>query len=142
MTAILTGQRTSSSTTSQPSSSSSSTFSPPSSQPAVLITKQLPASAAGSSSGSGSRAVYAVTSESDNVTSSYEESPAEVLVKRAWRAVQAVLGSSVVQAVKEAINPPVAAVIAGDNCLSMIIVHSFVYIKGGGGHQEATFQHR
>lgn len=57
--------------------------------------------------------MYAVTSDNDDVTSSHEETPAEALLRKAWGVVQAVMGLGVVQKVRQAINPPVAAVIAG-----------------------------
>jgi hypothetical protein len=55
--------------------------------------------------------VYAVPSEVDLP----DETPAEMLVKKLWGLVTAVGGLGFVQAVRQAINPPVAAVIAGEN---------------------------
>jgi hypothetical protein len=53
--------------------------------------------------------VYAVPSEADLP----DETPAEMLVKKLWGLVTALGGLGFVKAVRRAINPPVAAVIAG-----------------------------
>jgi hypothetical protein len=103
--------RSSSSATNRSSSggsSSSSGLTAPNTQP-VLIAKQLPPAAAGARSGQGGRAVYAVTNEAEQT----DESPAEILVKRAWRVVKAVVGVDLLQKMAGAVNPPVAAVLAG-----------------------------
>jgi len=111
------------------SGSSSSGFSPPGSQPAVLITKQLPAAAAGAG-GQAGRAVYAVQSSEDEDRPEDEETPAERLFKRFWRVMQVLLRTQLVQKLRKAINPPVTAVFAG-GC-HMMVCHMHPSVHAGG----------
>jgi hypothetical protein len=65
--------------------------------------------------------VYAVPSEADLP----DETPAEMLVKRLWGVLTAIGSLGFVQAVRQAINPPVAAVIAGE------LLQRYCIIAGG-----------
>jgi predicted permease len=97
----------------------------------VLVARQLSPAAAAAAGGSGAagRPVFAVspTPAGDPVDAEDQGSPAEVLFKRLLKLgrglLQLVLGPGVVARLKQALSPPVVAVVAGEpqDCLRSVL---------------------